>query len=117
MPALRIDTERDFERQYGNLLPIATSDEADALDAFARANADPDERKVLWRALAAYEHTPNYEEFVRRLRLIDGPEAESFYATVHWCYLVGWRVYGFDELQRMIRIGWSGLHTSNWRLE
>jgi hypothetical protein len=89
---------------------------AEANDAFDRAERDNEERKALWRLLAAYELNTDYGEFIAWMGLRDTPAAKDLYDLAHACWTVGWNRYGWDRLQQMCRIGWNGLYLNDRRL-
>jgi len=91
-------------------MPLTLATEADAFDTLSRAKTDNEERKALWLCLAAYDVSKEYESFRSLLGLTDGAAAESFYEQIHLAYVLAWNTYGWEELQRMIRIGWNGLY-------
>ena len=84
---------------------------AETNDTLDRAETDEAERKALWRCLAAYEMTNDYEGFAALLRLdATQPATDLLYGITHWVYLAAWNRYGWARLQTMIRIGWQGLY-------
>jgi hypothetical protein len=113
---LRVESEQEARRLWGNLYPVDANDEIEAQDAFDRAEADESERKVLWRLLAAYQLNDTYESFCSWLGLQLNEQTEALYKLTHACYVVGWNRYGWDRLQVMCKIGWNGLYLNDRRL-
>jgi len=90
--------------------------ETEARNWLYRADRDIEERKTLWRALSAYDMCDGYLDFCSYLGMRLGRRSELFYDTLHACYALAWKTYGWDQLQRMIRIGWNGLYLHDGRL-
>jgi hypothetical protein len=113
---LRVESEQEARRLWGNLLPVDENDQREAMDAFDRAEVNEDERKTLWRLLAAYQLTNDYREFCSWLGLQINEKTEALYGLAHACYVVGWNRYGWEKLQSMCDIGWNGLYLNDRRL-
>lgn len=96
---------------------LTPEEEARGRQALEEASRDNEERKTLWRGLAAYELNPRYEEFAEWLHL-DAPlqETRDLFDRFRVTFVVAWRTLGPTELGRMCRIGWNGLYHHGNRL-